>query len=250
MAWQSKSLRYGGTCDSCGTKIEVRATGWHNPDLKKVRCVACGPPADGVSADESQAMSPDPIGGSAALREARSRHDHKWVKGAAGEYLMDQSLHNRLSKDAVILTDRQIPRTTANIDHIVVAPSGVWIIDTKTWKGRIEYKARSPLGVDNRLYVGGKDRTSVVEAMYAMVIPVAQAIGDRSVPVHPALVFIDGDWATAALPRFMMNRPFQHLNVWITPPKILAKMINDAGPLDLKTVQTLGAKLDRLFSPA
>ena len=90
----------------------------------------------------------------------------------------------------------------------------------------------------------------MVEAMYAMVIPVAQAIGDRSVPVHPALVFIDGDWATAALPRFMMNRPFQHLNVWITPPKILAKMINDAGPLDLKTVQTLGAKLDRLFSPA
>lgn len=250
MAWQSKSLRYGGTCDSCGTKIEVRATGWHNPDLKKVRCVACGPPIEGEPASDSHEMTPDPIGGSAALRIGRSRRDHKWVKGAAGEYLMDQSLHNRIAKDAVILTDRRIPGTTANIDHIVVAPSGVWIIDTKTWKGRIEYKAPSPLSVDTRLYVGGKDRTSVVEAMYAMVIPVAQAIGDRSVPVHPALVFIDGDWATAALPRFMMNRPYQHLSVWITPPKILAKMINEAGPLNPAAVQALGSKLDQLFVPA
>lgn len=250
MTWQSKPLRYGGVCDSCGTPIEVRAAGWHNPDLKKVRCAACGPPAEEEAARESHAMSPDPIGGSAALREARSRHDHKWVKGAAGEYLMDQSLHNRLTKEAVILTDRRVPGTKANIDHLVVASSGVWIIDTKNWKGRIEYKAPSAFSIDTRLYVGGKDRTAVVEAMYAMVIPVAQAIHDRSVPVNPALVFMDGDWAPAALPRLMMGRPYQHLSVWITPPKILAKMINEAGPLDTQAIQVLAKRLDRLFVSA
>jgi len=89
MTWQSKPLRYGGVCDSCGGKIEVRATGWHNADLKKVRCATCGPPTENQAVS---AMRPDPVGGSAALREGRSRHDHKWVKGAAGEYLMDQSL--------------------------------------------------------------------------------------------------------------------------------------------------------------
>lgn len=250
MPWQSKSLRYGGACDSCGTKIDVRAAGWHNPDLKKVRCAACGPPADDEAAIGAQEMSPDPIGGSAALREGRSRHDPKWVKGAAGEYLMDQSLRKRLSKDAVILTDRRIPGTKANIDHLVVASSGVWIIDTKNWKGRIEYKAPSAFSTDTRLYVGGKDRTAVIEAMYAMVIPVAQAIDDRSVPVSPALVFMDGDWAPAALPRLMMGHPYQHLSVWITPPKILAKMINETGPLDTRAIQVLAKKLDRLFVPA
>ena len=250
MTWESKPLRYGGICDSCGAKIDVRSTGWHDPDLKKVRCASCGPLAEVDVAGETHEMSPDPIGGSAALREGRSRHDHKWVKGAAGEYLMDQSLRNRLSKDAVILTDRQIPGTKANIDHLVVASSGVWIIDTKNWKGRIEYKGSSSFSTDPRLYVAGKDRTAVVEAMYAMVIPVAKAIDNRSVPVNPALVFIDGDWATAALPRLMMNRPYQHLGVWITPPKILAKMINEAGPLDNQAVQVLGVKLDHLFVPA
>ena len=63
------------------------------------------------------------------------------MKGAAGEYLMDQTLHSRLSKDSVILTDRRIPGTKINIDHVVVAESGVWIMDSKNWKGRIEYKA-------------------------------------------------------------------------------------------------------------
>jgi hypothetical protein len=253
MSWQSKSLRFGGVCDSCGTHIAVRTTGWHSPELKKVRCVECGaPPDDAPLADvtEVPSLGPDPIGGSAALREARSRRDPKWVKGAAGEYLMDQSLHNHVSKDAVILTDRRVPGTKSNIDHVVVAPSGVWIIDSKHWKGRIEYKAPTITSVDTRLYVDGKDRTSVVEAMYALVIPVAQAIQDRSVPVHPALVFVNGDWSIAALPRLIANRPYQHLGVWITPPRILTKMINQPGPLDAEAVQQLGRKLDQVLVPA
>jgi len=253
MAWQSKPLRFGGVCDSCGAQIAVKATGWHSPELKKVRCAECGPPTSDASLEEITevaSLGPDPIGGSAALREARSRRDPKWVKGAAGEYLMDQSLHSRLSKDFVILTDRRVPGTKSNIDHVVVAPSGVWIIDSKNWKGRIEYKAPTLAGVDTRLYVDGKDRTSTVEAMYALVIPVAQAIQDRAIPVNPALVFVNGDWSLASLPRLVANRPYKHLGVWITPPKPLMKMINQSGPLDSQAVQQLGRKLDLVLVAA
>jgi hypothetical protein len=253
MTWQSKPLRFGGVCDACGAQIEVKAVGWHNPELKKVRCISCGPPAEAEATHEVLAgpeLTPDPIGGSAALREARSRRDPKWIKGAAGEYLMDQSLHKQVSEDSVILTDRRVPGAKSNIDHIVIASSGVWIIDTKNWRGRIEYKAPSSTSVDTRLFVGGKDRTSVVEAMYSMVIPVAQAIGDRSVPVKPALVFVDGDWALSALPRMMINRPYKHLGVWILPPKNLSRLINEPGPLNLEAIQSLGKKLDQLFVPA
>lgn len=253
MTWQSKPLRFGGVCDCCDAHIEVKAIGWHCPELKKVRCIECGPPAetDVLHAGSSEPeLTPDPVGGSAALREARSRRDPKWVKGAAGEYLMDKSLHKRVSKESVILTDRRVPGTKSNIDHIVIASSGVWIIDTKNWKGRIEYKASSSMGVDTRLYVGGKDRTSVVEAMYALVIPVAQAIGDRTVPVNSALVFVNGEWALSAVPRMLINRPYKHLEVWIAPPKNLARLINEAGPLQLEAIRSLGSKLDRLFVPA
>lgn len=124
----------------------MKKTGWHNAEVKKVRCAECGPPDASPPTDspvEPEEMRPDPIGGSAALREAQLRRDRNWLKGAAGEYLMDQSLHRRLNKDAVILTDRAIPGTKSNIDHVVIAPSGVWIIDSKKWKGKIEYKAES-----------------------------------------------------------------------------------------------------------
>lgn len=253
MSWQSKPLRFGGVCDSCGEEIAVNAAGWHNPEIKKVRCVACGPPSESESltgVSEFQELGPDPIGGSAALREAQSRRDPRWMKGAAGEYLMDQTLHSRLSKDSVILTDRRIPGTKINIDHVVVAGSGVWIIDSKNWKGRIEYKAPTLASVDTRLYVDGKDRTSAVEAMYALIIPVAQAIQDRSVPVKPALVFVNGDWSLASLPRLIVNRPYQHLGVRIAPPRVLTKMINQPGPLDASAVKQLGRRLDLVFHPA
>ena len=251
MAWDSKALRYGA-CDSCGAKIDVRAVGWHNAEIKKVRCAMCGPPQNDSETSEvgpSSSMRPDPVGGSAALREAQARRDPKWIKGAAGEYLMDQSLHKHVNKDAIILTDRRVPGTKSNIDHIVIAPSGVWIIDSKNWKGKIEYKAESMMSVNTRLYVGGRDRTSETESIYGLVIPVAQVIGDRSVPIHPALVFIDGDWSLASLPRMLANKPYQHLSVWITPPRTLAKLINEPGPLDADSVKRVGNKLDEALVP-
>lgn len=100
MTWESKALRYGGTCASCGSHIDVRATGWHSPELKKVRCVACGPPAEEATRSENDELRPDPIGGTAALRESRSRRDPKWVKGAAGEYVLDKFLHREVEGTA------------------------------------------------------------------------------------------------------------------------------------------------------
>jgi hypothetical protein len=230
----------------------MRAVGWHDASIKKVRCAKCGPakevsPTSDIAAP--RAVGPDPIGGSAALREAQARRDPKWVKGAAGEYLMDRFLHKNVPKDAIILTDRRVPGTKSNIDHIVVASSGVWIIDSKNWTGKIEYKANSMMSVNTRLYVGGKDRTSEIEAIYGLVIPVAQVIADRSVPIKSALVFIDGDWSIASLPRMLANKPYQHLGVWITPPRTLAKMINEPGPLDPESVRRVGLKLDEALTP-
>lgn len=100
---------------------------------------------------------------------------------------MDQFLHRTLTEGEVILTDRRVPGTDANIDNVVVASSGVWIIDSKKWRGKIEYKASTLTGIDTHLFVGGEDRTWAVENIYTLVIPVAQLVNDRSVPINPAL---------------------------------------------------------------
>ena len=251
MTWESKPLRYGGTCDACGAAIEKREVGWHDAMLKKARCNQCGPaPEEAITGVlETPKLKLDPVGGSAALREARARRDPKWTKGAAGEYLMDLSLHNHVNEGAVILTDRQVPGTASNIDHIVVAPSGVWIIDAKVWRVKIEYKSTSIFGLESRLFVGGKDRTSAVEAIFNLVIPVAQVIGDKSVPINPALVFIDGDWSNASTARIATSRPYQHLKVWISWPKAIWKKINEPGPLDGDAIKRIGDLLNTQLRP-
>jgi len=67
----------------------------------------------------------------------------------------------------------------ANIDHVVVASTGVWIIDSKKWTGEIRYRSPGFPSTDPRkcLTVDGKDRTSEIAKIYRLVIPVAQVIG-------------------------------------------------------------------------
>ena len=131
----------------------------------------------------------------------------------------------------------------------MIASSGVWIIDSKKWKGKIEYKADSLTSIDARLFVGGNDRTSKVESIYGLVIPVAQVIEDRTVPIHPALVFIEGDWTAASLPRFLVGKPYVHEGVYISPPKVLIKLINEPGSLDGESINILADRLDDALRP-
>lgn len=61
-----------------------------------------------------------------------------WEEGAKGEERVAKILHEHLSDRAVLLHDRKVPRTRGNIDHLAIAPSGVWIIDAKKYKGKVE----------------------------------------------------------------------------------------------------------------
>ena len=180
----------------------------------------------------SRTQPSNPVGGSSALRVYERQKDPNWRKGATGEYLMDQFLHRTLSDGEVILTDRRVPGTDANIDNVVVAPSGVWIIDSKKWNGKIEYKASTLTGIDMHLFVGGEDRTLRSRRSTRLVIPVAQLVDDRSVPINPALVFIEGDWKLSVTARHLLKKPYKHEGVWISPPRLLAKLIKEPGPLD------------------
>jgi hypothetical protein len=250
--WQFKALRYGGTCVACGGIIERREKGWHDPVHSKVMCTSCRPP-EGDLASPSPGHESDtpsnPVGGSSALRVYERQKDRNYRKGATGEYLMDQFLHRTLSDGEVILTDRRLPGTDANIDNVVVASSGVWIIDSKKWSGKIEYKASTLTGIDMHLFVGGEDRTTEIEKIYRLVIPIAQLVDDRSVPICPALVFVEGDWKLSITARHILKKPYKHVGVWISPPRLLAKLIKEPGPLDHDAVTKVGRVLDSHLRP-
>jgi hypothetical protein len=51
--------------------------------------------------------------------------------------------------------DRRIRRSRANIDHIAVASSGIWVIDAKRYNGKVE--VRKPLLGTPKLIIAGRD---------------------------------------------------------------------------------------------
>ena len=60
------------------------------------------------------------------------------AKGAAGEELLGCEL-TALAQEMglAVLHDLALPGESANIDHLVVGPAGVTVVDAKTWEGRV-----------------------------------------------------------------------------------------------------------------
>ena len=67
-----------------------------------------------------------------------------------------------------------MPGSRANIDHLAVAPSGVHVIDAKRYKGKIE--VRKPFFGDAKLFIGGRDKTKLVDGLERQ----AEAVRQRS----------------------------------------------------------------------
>jgi hypothetical protein len=119
-----------------------------------------------------------------------------WKKGAEGEERVAEVLADVPGIE--VLHDRRVPKSKANLDHLVVGPRGVFIVDAKKYKsGKVE--ARDVGGLfrtDERLFVGGRDQTKVVDAMTWQIDTVRTALGDDlgSVAIHGVLCFIGLEW--------------------------------------------------------
>ena len=134
--------------------------------------------------------------------ETLSRQAESWAVGAAGERAVAHRL--RRCRRAVVLSDRAWPGRRANLDHVVVAPSGVFVIDTKAYGGRVELVDRgSFLRPALRLHVAGWDRSDLVRSVRCQAALVDEIVqracpGRAPVPVVPVLCFVGSDWALPA----------------------------------------------------
>jgi hypothetical protein len=71
--------------------------------------------------------------------EQAERAERAWAKGAAGEARVGQMLDELSSIGWLALHDVHWPgRSKANIDHILVGPGGVIVIDAKNWSGDVQ----------------------------------------------------------------------------------------------------------------
>ena len=98
-----------------------------------------------------------------------------------------------------VLHDRRVPGTRGNIDHIVIAPAGVFVVDAKAYEGLIEIRNYGPFWrPDPRLTVGRRDKSKLAVDMAWQVDAVKAALDaagiDPPPPVTPVLCFVDGRW--------------------------------------------------------
>lgn len=259
-------LRYSGVCLKCATALSAGVEAWWDPQLKTVTCLPCanGEPRDPFAVPQISSSNP----GASAQREyerrstrrqAEVRSDHPvlgglilattvepnsttaWSKGAQGERRLGAMLEGL--PNVSVLHDRSLPRSRANVDHLVVASSGVWVIDAKQYKGRIERRPTGFMGTGpSRLFVGGRDRSKLIDGVRRQVDAVRQVLGDSEVRMSGALCFIDGEWP-------LLAQSFTVDGVAVHYPKSLRRALGGDGPLGSPARADLAGLLDGHFRP-
>jgi hypothetical protein len=262
-------LRYAGTCRVCGGELVAGDEAIYERTSRTVRCLrhdvsALVSPDDLVDAAAPEGVVDAGTAGASARREferrkavrdqrIRAKHPRlgglmlavtdqprsttAWDVGAIGEERLGQGL-DRIASDRVrVLHDRRIPRSTANIDHLAVTASGVYVIDAKKYRGRPHLKIDGGLFRPRveRLLVGSRDCTRLVDGALKQIEVVRHHLkGD--VPVHGVLCFVDADWP--ALGGAFTTRGIQAL--W---PKKLYPRLQAEGPLTEPLIREIHRQL-------
>jgi Nuclease-related domain len=183
------------------------------------------------------------IGGLLLAMQDAPQHQEAWARGAAGEERVARSLAKLVAPSVILLHDRGIPGSRANIDHIAVAPGGIWVIDAKRYRGKIAVE-RPWIG-QAKLKIAGRDRTNLITALKGQVALVQAAFGAAdggAVPVHGALCFVDTD-----LPWL---RTIKFDGCELLYPRALSKRLNAPGALTTERVHALARALATRFPVA
>lgn len=257
-----RRLRYAATCCVCQRSLPAGADAHWDPASRAVTCAPC--------ADDPASPAAAGVPGRSAGDVAHRRREHQraaracdieahpvlgrlrstlappkdagrsWATGQVGEQALGAAL-DALRGDLLVLHDRRLPRSQANIDHLVVAPAGVWVIDAKRDRGRVAALDRGGwFRSDVRLTVAGRDRTRLVEGVRHQVRRVEAAL--PGVPVHGALCFVDADWALFA-------KPFAVDGVLVTWGKALRERLTAPGSLDHASRVAIQRTLAQAFPP-
>ena len=172
-----------------------------------------------------------------------------WATGAQGEEQLGRQLDAVVQAGVHVLHDRRIPTTKANIDHIVVCPSGVFVIDAKKYKGQ-----RPSLRVDGgwtrprteTLIIGSRNGTKLVDGVHKqvnLVRAMLEATGLNEVQVGGMLCFVEADWP-------LFGGDFTIDAVSVLWPRKATSHIRRPGAIDAATAARIHHVLASSFPPA
>lgn len=170
-----------------------------------------------------------------------------WSTGAVGEETLGAKLNKHASQRRVMLHDRRIPGSKANIDHVAVTPGGVFVIDAKHYSGQVEKRNLGNIfRSDVRLYVGRRECTKLlhgVEDQAEVVRDALAPLGFSGIPVRPVLCFVAAEWGFFA-------SPFKLGSVLVTHPKFLQELLQKDAEVETAAIQETAAHLVEILRRA
>lgn len=116
-----------------------------------------------------------------------ARRLRSFLKGAEGEEKVARIL-SFLPASHTVFNDLVLEKSGSDFDHIVVAPAGVFVIETKTWSGEITFE-------NGQVLCNGQEPSrsplkQVKEAAAHLAEHLVETRGP-AVPVYPVLCFVD-----------------------------------------------------------
>jgi hypothetical protein len=104
------------------------------------------------------------IAGTIGVWRACSSDPRRWLRGAAAERSTADLLDSLDRRCWIVRHDLMVPGSRANIDHLAIGPSGVWVVDTKTTRAAVRVGFRRVYFGDRKLDAGPvRWEASVVE---------------------------------------------------------------------------------------
>jgi hypothetical protein len=269
-------LRYDGQCGLCGRALARGTSAVWDPGARKLHCIVCPPAADSPYVPKPvQEAVPLELG--VAGRSARSEFERRankrhaanldrwgnrvggwvnrltdepqstraWAKGAVGEERLAEALEK--VEGLFVLHDRRARRTRGNIDHLVVGPAGVFVIDSKRYNGTVELRdVGGFFRSDIRLFVGGREKSALADAMTWQVDAVTAALMagrvDPMPPVLPVLCFIDANWP-------LFRTPDEFRGVRLESERSILNLLSKVAVIDADRAQVIARVLASAFPP-
>ena len=277
--WKVLIFRKEGVCDSCGATLSAGVKGQWNSSTKKVRCLEHDVMTQPLIISEQLGVQ-EPNRGKAgksakekysklhATEEENIRnkfgrfkrlgevavflHDDSqkttnWKVGAVGEEVVGAQL-DLLAQEAdfEVLHDRRRPPTKANIDHMIVTPAGVFVVDAKNYEGQIQVRRPGWFSGDpEQLFINGRNRTKIVDGVKKQVAQVESVLvnSEIQIPVFGVLTFVVG-----SLHLFIVQERIS--GVFLSTQRGLEKILRRPGPHTVEDIKATANLLAQRFPEA
>lgn len=163
-----------------------------------------------------------------------------WDTGARGEELLAGRLDAVVGPSLRLLHDRRIPASKANIDHLAITPTGVYVIDAKRYQGKPRQQVDGGFlrQRTEKLLVGRRDCTHLVAGVRRQVGTVRDLLSSPhpEAPIHGVLCFVEADWP-------LIGGDFTIDDIHVLWPKKLQQLLLTNGPLSADTIAALHGSL-------